>query len=249
MMITKNINIIRNTLAWSGLLQKCYKNIGNHAKFSYKISQYSSVASFESVDHCQHPYITASDKETFEALKNDVILYEDFITVEEEQAILKEIEPYMRRLRYEYDHWDGAIHGFRETERKEWNDVNSAIIQRIKKKVFQDATPLEHVHIIDVAKDGYIKPHIDAVRFCGSAIAGLCLLSSAVMRLRHETKPGILDLLLKRRGLYIIKDAARYDYTHEVLKSDESHFKGEEVTRERRVAIICRSEPRPQDIH
>lgn len=38
--------------------------------------------------------------------KNDMKLLTNFITAEEEQKIFEEIEPYMKRLRYEYDHWD-----------------------------------------------------------------------------------------------------------------------------------------------
>ena len=28
------------------------------------------------------------------------------------------------------------------------------------------------MHILDLHEDGYIKPHVDAVRFCGNTIAG-----------------------------------------------------------------------------
>ena len=30
----------------------------------------------------------------------------DFLTADEENQILEEIEPYLKRLRYEFDHWD-----------------------------------------------------------------------------------------------------------------------------------------------
>ena len=35
-----------------------------------------------------------------------IIIKEDFIDEKEENLILSEIEPYMKRLRYEFDHWD-----------------------------------------------------------------------------------------------------------------------------------------------
>lgn len=38
--------------------------------------------------------------------KNDMKLLPNFITEEEEQKLFEEVEPYMKRLRYEYDHWD-----------------------------------------------------------------------------------------------------------------------------------------------
>lgn len=36
----------------------------------------------------------------------DMLVLEDFLTNDEEQQIIKEVDPYMQRLRYEFDHWD-----------------------------------------------------------------------------------------------------------------------------------------------
>merc|ERR1712062_940424 len=47
--------------------------------------------------------------------------------------LMKEVEPHLKRLVYEKDHWDEAIVGFRETERKQWNQVNSVIIDKLRK--------------------------------------------------------------------------------------------------------------------
>lgn len=33
-------------------------------------------------------------------------VHRDFITDAEEKSILEEIEPYLKRMRYEFDHWD-----------------------------------------------------------------------------------------------------------------------------------------------
>lgn len=33
-------------------------------------------------------------------------VHNDFLSETEEKSILDEIEPYMKRLRYEFDHWD-----------------------------------------------------------------------------------------------------------------------------------------------
>lgn len=38
--------------------------------------------------------------------KNDMKLLPDFISELEETQLFEEVEPYMKRLRYEYDHWD-----------------------------------------------------------------------------------------------------------------------------------------------
>ncbi|VDK52017.1 unnamed protein product [Cylicostephanus goldi] len=129
----------------------------------------------------------------------------NFVTEEEEAELLREVEPHMKRLRYEKNHWDDAIHLYREREQRRWSPANEKIIQRIRATSFPpDAEHLTSVHILDLHKDGLIKPHIDAIRYCGDVISGLCLLSDAVMRLRHKDRKDelIVDMLAPRRGLY-----------------------------------------------
>ncbi len=58
-----------------------------------------------------------------------------------------------------------AIHGYRESEKSEWSSENQQVLSRIRQFAFHDPTQtLIHVHVLDIAKDGYIKPHIDAIR-------------------------------------------------------------------------------------
>ena len=176
-------------------------------------------------------------------------LVDDFITKEEEQKLYDEVHSYLRKLRYEFDHWDNAIQGFRETERQTWSESNQKIIQRIRSYAFSDtAQHLEHVHVLDLSKDGHIKPHVDSVRFCGSTIAGVSLLSPCVFKLVHTNDDTMYaHCLVKPRSLYIMKGVIRYDYTHEVLASEQSIYNGEHVEKDRRISIICRSEPNAKD--
>ena len=51
-------------------------------------------------------YIDSADDKILDMLKEDFLVYEDFITPEEESSILEEIEPYLNRLKYEFNHWD-----------------------------------------------------------------------------------------------------------------------------------------------
>lgn len=106
----------------------------------------------------------------------------DFISETEERQLHEEIEPYMSRLRYEFDHWDDAIHGFRETERKKWFPHNREVLERVRQVAF-DGAIMPYVHILDLAPDGVIKPHVDSTRYCGTTISGISLLSDSVMRL------------------------------------------------------------------
>lgn len=114
-------------------------------------------------------------------------VYEDFLGEVEENSILDEIQPYLAKLHYEFDHWDDvcklrevffdltdvsfvctqAIHGYRETERLKWNEKNKLLLQRVRELAFPPTVAqLKHVHVLDLDKNGYIKPHIDATRVC-----------------------------------------------------------------------------------
>ncbi|KAJ0058292.1 hypothetical protein NL108_012755, partial [Boleophthalmus pectinirostris] len=99
-----------------------------------------------------------------------------------------------------------AIHGYRETERLTWGPACAEILTRVRSLAFPPGSPLlGPVHVLDLDQKGYIKPHIDSVKFCGSTIAGLNLLSASVMRLVKQDSPHEwLDLLLPRYSLYIM---------------------------------------------
>lgn len=175
---------------------------------------------------------------------NTFKIHVEFITEREEEELMKDVEPKLKRQRYQFDHWDDAIHGFRETETVNWNSNNSSTLQRLRTKVFADVDQLPHTHILDLAEDGYIKPHVDSTRYCGDTIAGISLLSDCVMRLVHTANHSyVVDILIPRRSLYVMSHAARYNYTHEILKNSESVFNGSKVHKGRRVSIICRSSP------
>lgn len=90
---------------------------------------------------------------------------DDFVSEGEEASLIEEIEPYMKRLRYESAHWDDAIHQYRETEKLKWTPQNEQIINRIRKTAFPPGTKqIKHVHVLDLAKEGHIKPHVDSVK-------------------------------------------------------------------------------------
>ncbi|EHB16419.1 Alkylated DNA repair protein alkB-like protein 7, partial [Heterocephalus glaber] len=167
------------------------------------------------------------------------------LSKDEEETLSRELEPQLRRRRYEYDHWDAAIHGFRETEKSRWSEAGHTILQRVQAAAFRPGqTLLSPIHVLDLEPRGYIKPHVDSVKFCGATIAGLSLLSPSVMRLVHTQEPGQwLELLLEPGSLYILRDSARYDFSHEILRGEESFFGERQVPRGRRISVICRSVP------
>ena len=52
-----------------------------------------------------------------------------------------------------------------------------------------------------------------------------------------------VKVLLKRYSLYIMAHSARYNFTHEILKNEESFIKNQKIEKNRRISIICRNEP------
>ncbi|XP_066251528.1 alpha-ketoglutarate-dependent dioxygenase alkB homolog 7, mitochondrial isoform X1 [Euwallacea similis] len=181
-------------------------------------------------------------------LVETMTVHYDFLSESEESSLMNELDPYMKKLHYEFDHWDDAIHGYRETERMNWNEANSKILDRVRNIAFPpEVSPIKYVHILDLDKKGWIKPHIDAVRFCGDTIAGLSLLTDSVMRLvQDRNKDLYADVFLRRRSLYVMKAVARFEYTHEILSNENSIFKGEKVLKDRRISVICRNQPDPK---
>lgn len=58
-----------------------------------------------------------------------------------------------------------AIHGYRETERLSWGAACEEVLNRVRSAAFPEGSPLlGPVHILDLDKTGYIKPHIDSVK-------------------------------------------------------------------------------------
>ena len=49
-----------------------------------------------------------SNREITEMIQHDLVLKENFITEDEETSLCEELEPYLKRMQYEYDHWDNV---------------------------------------------------------------------------------------------------------------------------------------------
>ncbi|XP_031630398.1 alpha-ketoglutarate-dependent dioxygenase alkB homolog 7, mitochondrial [Contarinia nasturtii] len=244
-------------------LQNC--NLLHHRRVSSK-TQFAECTQNKSqlfVFHHEWP-----DDVRMELLQ-DMIVIENFVTEREEQQLCAEAEKSMKRMRYQYDHWDNAIQGYREREKLDWSEENANVIERLRNKAFTENV-IPQVHIIDLAADGIIKPHVDSSRYCGNTISGLSLLTDCIMRLKrvdeNEYKQNTLDedkygsdettqnanqkekrefnyfadILLRRRSLYIMKDSARYKFSHEVLPT-KSKFLENEIVKDRRISIICRN--------
>ncbi|VDL19094.1 unnamed protein product [Hymenolepis diminuta] len=245
---------------------------------------YQSVNSIVPQDAKPRP-VEFQDDFVKKLVREELITIPDFITEEEEHSLLSEIDPVLTRARYQAAHWDDAIQDFRETERRCWRAVNRPVIDRLRQKTLEilmaeprpEGVPkassfgdlLPSIHVLDLAPTGWIKPHVDSIRFCGLLVAVLSLLSDSVARFtvapESEVAPATsnfpaarmdlqlpppgasTDVWVRRRMLYVMRGVTRYRLTHAILPNDSpnpSTDDGSLVHRERRITVMCR--PRPE---
>uniref|UniRef100_A0A915MQN7 Uncharacterized protein n=1 Tax=Meloidogyne javanica TaxID=6303 RepID=A0A915MQN7_MELJA len=89
----------------------------------------------------------------------------EVLFLDEECQLLQEIEPHMKRMRWEEEHWDQQIHLYREREQLKWNTNNQKIVERIWRTSFPNSTRKSpYVHILDLHECGFIRPHVDESR-------------------------------------------------------------------------------------
>ncbi|XP_065657427.1 alpha-ketoglutarate-dependent dioxygenase alkB homolog 7, mitochondrial-like isoform X2 [Hydra vulgaris] len=195
------------------LTTECFCLLKSRIRFKSDVVEIPNTAFKFSVIKANNSIETSKIEQV---LQNCLKIYERFITEEEENHFEKEVSLSFRRKKYEYGHWDGAIEGFREVEKTIWSKECQLILDRIANKVFGDDidSMQPFTHVLDLAKNGYIKPHTDSVKFCGSKIAGLCLLSSAVMRFVNSSNSELsIDVLMPRYCLYVMRTCRRWFQT------------------------------------
>jgi hypothetical protein len=149
---------------------------------------------------------------------NDAAVFRGALSPQEHDLLVHELlnaapDPALarwRRRRYESDHWDSVITGYKELERplSQWSEAAQALLLRTHAAVEQHlrahaaalvgrpaAAPLEWLapHVIELGEQGLIKAHVDSVKFSGIVVAGLSLLSQRVMRLEAAREDDAYD--------------------------------------------------------
>lgn len=199
-----------------------------------------------------------------------VAVYPSFLTPDEEAALVALAESALSGRRWEEGHWDGVIRGYREAQRAiasfAGNALAAGAVARALRAFPRDAGPPEPaIHALELRADGAIDAHVDSVKFSGGVVAGLCLLSSAVMHLTPAVAdagggacgegeraggvragdggaldaPARVSVLLPQRALYVLSGPARYHWAH-AIPAGTPEFRGAPVLRQRRISIMLR---------
>jgi alkylated DNA repair protein alkB homolog 7 len=152
------------------------------------------------------------------------------------------------RRRYEKGHWDAVISDYKEVELgSDLSPLSVQALERCKHRLLsrhlKPTSTFLPCHAIDLKQAGQLTAHVDSIKFSGTMVAGLSLLSSSIMRLRVEDR--FVDLLLPPRSLYVLTGKSRYEYTHELLPCGSTFTRGDDgserqIKREQRVSIIFR---------
>lgn len=230
------------------------------------------------------------------------VVYPRFLTDVEGKSLIKEVGQRMKRRRFEDGHWDSVITGYREVELPDeqlspWQGIVTENNRAVQEAIHKTRRHLESnihanpskqrvdngspetvqiqwlpCHAIDLSAQGELSAHVDSVKFSGDIVAGISLLSDAIMRLRpsssdwesrgqnesisrFDNSHGYVDLYLPMLSLYVLSGMSRYNYTHELLPSNTAFEfvetqtntgMGEkiEVIRGRRLSIIFRDRKR-----
>ncbi|KAH8106766.1 hypothetical protein BXZ70DRAFT_914975 [Cristinia sonorae] len=121
---------------------------------------------------------------------------------------------------FEQGHYDGVIRNFREMHVSTWPDLPELepLLDRLRALHPQEPT---QTHILHLASDGEILPHVDNVEASGSWILGVSLGATRTMRLRDTQDPqDIFEFALPSGSVYLQRDSTRYSYEHSILKGN-----------------------------
>jgi alkylated DNA repair dioxygenase AlkB len=100
-------------------------------------------------------------------------------------------------------------------------------------------TPFDQMLVNEYLPGQGISPHRDYAPY-GRTVVSLSLLSPCVMDFRHPPTGRTEHLLLTRRSLLVLSDAARYDWEHGIAPRKRDAWLGLPVARGRRLSVTFR---------
>ena len=204
-----------------------------------------------------------------------VAVWPEFISLDEENRMVDYLDAKLQKKPYYASHFDSVICNYREQllplQMAMEQQVFSDVVKRVREMIFHENTNMEDIHVLDIAENGFIAPHVDT-EFTGGIVAGVTLLSDAVVTFQpHEPElqesllkeresgssgttrlaqnssivfPELprVELLVPARSLYIITGDARYNWTHAIEVGTNHTFNSTFIPRTRRISLMFRDE-------
>lgn len=183
------MNQLRRLPAATAMLSRACYSYAIKRAFSMS-SSLNGVSSFQST-FFSRSLVDFSRAPGVDPLSFPLIAIPDFINEIEEAAALSDVESQLKRLRYDDGHFDGVILHFRERTYPiaALSASSQGVISRaysLFPKTPTTGSHMDSVHAIDLDARGEIRNHVDSIKFSGSIICGISLLSDAIMRLTEE---------------------------------------------------------------
>ena len=190
-------------------------------------------------------------------------LFEEFITQDEEDRILSQLDGLSPEHRHEFLPWkhstfNGSSKGKRwgvhcnlrdrrvsEPEHAMPHFFNSILVEKLKRILPMAGCIPNEANAIDYRrKQGHwLKSHVDDRQLSREPIANLSVAGDCYMTFRNERVVGEESkrVLLTRRTLQVLTGKARYDYSHGICNTD--------LLSDRRVSITMRESPLTKTEH
>jgi len=144
---------------------------------------------------------------------------------------------------YDFDqgHFDGVITNFREMHLTEWAPEDKEQIMTLMARLDALIPDIDtQTHILHLASEGEIRPHIDNVEASGAWILGVSLGSPRILRMQKARDDrDVFDILLPSGSVYIQRDELRFLYKHSILKGGGA-FHGQTIAIGQRLSIMIR---------
>lgn len=108
---------------------------------------------------------------------------------------------------FDQGHYDGVIKNYREMHVSTWPEDQprlSELLNRLRQ--FHPEEPIQY-HVLHLASEGEIHPHVDHLEAFGSWIVGVSLGSDRLLRLEKETsdRTSVHDVILPSGSVYVQK--------------------------------------------
>ncbi|ELR11271.1 DNA repair protein alkB, putative [Acanthamoeba castellanii str. Neff] len=178
------------------------------------------------------------------ALPPDLEYIEDFITADEERALVQAIDAqeWSEKLHRRTQHYGYEFDYSRQ-------DINTSVpielpvfAQQIIEKMRQRGLPQFDQLIINEYTPGQgINPHIDKTHCFGPCVVSLSLLSTCVMTFTSLETGEKIPVVLRPRSLVVLRGQARYGWQHGIEPKRADIVAGKHTPRARRVSLTYRT--------
>ncbi|KAH9930052.1 uncharacterized protein B0H18DRAFT_873629 [Fomitopsis serialis] len=141
---------------------------------------------------------------------------------------------------FQEGHYDGVIRRFREMHVSSLrSEVAEDLLPALDRLEAIYPSPNVQTHLLHLASDGEISPHVDNVGASGSWILGISLGAPRLLKLENISNPEeIYTLPLQSGSVYIQRDTTRFDFQHSVLLNGQ--FGGKQYNGGQRMSIMVR---------